>query len=83
MSFHFYVSRSESTGRFYVGHTEHLERRIFEHNSNRTQSIKNRGPWTLFYSEEYPTRSEAVQRERYVKRTKSRPYIEALGRPSR
>ena len=83
MPFHFYVLRSELTGRFYVGHTENLTRRIFEHNNNRTQSIKNRGPWTLFYSEEYATRSEAAQRERYVKRMKSRIYIEALARASR
>ncbi len=83
MPYHFYVLRSETTGRFYVGHTENLTRRIFEHNNNRTPSIKNRGPWTLFHSEEYPTRSEASQRERYVKRMKSHHYIEALARASR
>jgi putative endonuclease len=83
MAYHFYVLRSETTGRFYVGHTENLTRRIFEHNNNRTRSIKNRGPWTLFHSEEFPTRSEASQRERYVKQMKSRPYIEALARASR
>ena len=74
MAFHVYVLRSLSTGRFYVGHT----RRISEHNKNRTTSIKNRGPWAFFYSEEYATRSEASRREREIKQMKSRPYIEAL-----
>ena len=78
MAFHVYVLRSLSTGRFYVGHTENLARRISEHNKNRTTSIKNRGPWAFFYSEEYATRSEASRRERELKQMKSRPSIEAL-----
>ena len=36
MPFHVYILRSQSTGRFYIGHTENLIKRIFEHNSNRT-----------------------------------------------
>ena len=78
MAFHVYVLRSQSTGRFYVGHTENLARRISEHNNNRTASIKNRGPWEIYYSEEYATRSKASRREREIKQMKSRPYIEVL-----
>ena len=77
MAFHVYVLRSQSTGHFYVGHTENLARRISEHN-NRTASIKNRGPWEIFYSEEFATCSEASRREREIKGMKSRSYIEAL-----
>jgi putative endonuclease len=83
MTFYFYVLQSETTGRFYIGHTENLSKRIFEHNNKRTPSTKNRGPWVLFHSEEYPTRSEAARRERHVKGMKSRGYIEALARASR
>jgi len=83
MSFYFYVLQSETTGRFYTGHTENLSKRIFEHNNQRTPSTKNQGPWVLFHSEEYPTRPDAARREREVKRMKSRGYIEALARASR
>ena len=83
MLFHVYILRSQSTGRFYVGHTENLVKRIFEHNNNRTPSIKNRGPWELFYSEVFETRSEAARRERQIKSMKSRRFIEALVRASR
>jgi predicted GIY-YIG superfamily endonuclease len=38
MPFHVYILRSQTTGRFYVGHTENLVKRIFEHNNNRTPS---------------------------------------------
>jgi putative endonuclease len=55
MAFHVYVLRSQSTGRFYVGHTENLGRRISAHNNNRTASIKNRGPW------EFATRQRGVE----------------------
>jgi putative endonuclease len=83
MAFHTYVLKSQSTGRFYIGHTENLTKRIFEHNNNRTASIKNRGPWELFHFEEFATRSEAMRRERQLKRMKSRAYIESLARASR
>ena len=82
MSFYVYILRSQTTGRFYVGHTENLIKRIFEHNNNRTPSIKNRGPWVLFYSETYETRS-AAKRERQIKKMKSSKFIESLVRASR
>jgi len=50
MPFHTYILRSQATGRFYVGHTENLNKRLAEHHSNRTPSTKNRGPWELFDS---------------------------------
>ncbi len=83
MAFHMYILRSVSTGKFYVGHTENLTKRLFEHNHNRTLSIRNRGPWELVYSEEFRTRSEASRREREVKSMKSHKWIEQLVGASR
>ena len=83
MPFHVYILRSASTGRFYVGHTENLAKRILEHNSNQAPSTKGRGPWRLVYSEEFSTRSEASQREREIKGMKSHAWIERLARASR
>jgi putative endonuclease len=83
MPFHAYVLQSETTGRFYIGHTENLTKRIFEHNNNRTPSIRNRGPWKLVHAEEYATRAEAARRERQIKKMKSRKWIENLTRASR
>ena len=83
MPFHAYILQSESTGRFYVGHTENLNKRIAEHNNNRTASIKNRGPWKLVYSEVYSSRAEASHREREIKRMKIHSWIDKLVRASR
>jgi len=83
MIFHAYVIRSIATGRFYVGHTENLTKRVYEHNNNRTASIRNRGPWELVHSEEFATRSEAMRRELQIKKMKSHKWIEQLARASR
>jgi putative endonuclease len=83
MSFHMYILQSLSTGRFYVGHTQDISIRLQEHNQGRVPSTRNRGPWRLFYTQEFLTRSEASQRERQVKQMKSRAWIEQLARASR
>ena len=78
MTYWVYILRSESSGRFYVGHTNDLEDRLLRHNEGRVQVTKNRGPWHLVYREEFPTREAAVARERAIKGRKSRGYIETL-----
>jgi putative endonuclease len=78
MTFHVYILQSQTTTRFYVGHTENLAKRILEHNNNRTPSTKDRGPWVMIYSEPHKTRPEAVQRERQIKAMKSHRWIEQL-----
>jgi putative endonuclease len=46
-------------GRFYVGQTDNLERRLVEHNqSGETKgkyTLKN-GPWKLIWQQQHPTR---------------------------
>jgi putative endonuclease len=65
--FHVYVLQSLSTGRYYVGYTSELTQRLGQHNNGITKSTKNRGPWTLIYQESFPTKVEAMQRERFLK----------------
>ncbi len=67
-----------SYGRFYVGQTNDLERRLNEHNNPKNASSKytpKSGPWKLVYKEEYLTRSEAMVREKQVKSKKSACWI--------
>jgi putative endonuclease len=83
MAYYVYILQSESTGRYYVGQTEHLEERVRYHQSNYSKSLKNRGPWKLRHFEEYSTRSEAMRREAYIKRQKDRRFNESLISASR
>ncbi len=65
--FHVYILRSRITGRYYVGSTEAVERRIREHNSGKSASTRSGVPWELVHTVSFPTRSEAVACERRVK----------------
>jgi len=83
MSFHFYILLSETTNRYYVGHTQDVEQRLAYHNANYSKSLRNRGPWRLVYEEEYKTRAQAMRRERQIKSWKDRDMIERLVSASR
>jgi len=65
--FYVYVLQSDQNNQFYVGHTNDLKRRLKEHRSGRTTSLKGRGPYKLTYYEEFETRNEALSREKYLK----------------
>ena len=62
-----YILISDKDKGFYYGSTENIETRISRHNAGSVRSTKHRRPLTLHHFEEYKTRSEAVQRERYFK----------------
>jgi putative endonuclease len=78
VSFYVYILKSESSSRYYIGHTENLAKRIAEHNNGRVRSAKGRGPWLCIYSETLASKPEAANRELQIKRLKSRKSIEAL-----
>lgn len=76
--FYLYILKSKKTGKFYIGKTENIERRITYHNSGYNRSTKSGIPWELVYTEKYFTRAEVVQRENEIKKKKSRKYIESM-----
>ena len=70
-----YVLESKS-GKRYVGQTNNLERRLFEHNNGLTRyTTKQRTQWKVIYYETFPTRSEAMKREAYFKTGKGRDFV--------
>jgi len=73
-----YILYSKSLDRYYTGHTQDLEDRLTPHNQGRSKATKGGTPWQLVYTETFPTRSQAMQREQAIKRKKSRQYIESL-----
>ena len=73
-----YILQSETTGRFYIGSTNDLDRRLSEHARNHTPCTRNRGPWKPVYQESFPNLAEARRRESEIKRWKSARMIRAL-----
>jgi putative endonuclease len=73
-----YILRSESSGRYYVGSTNDLERRVSEHVRSHSLATRGRGPWTAVYKENFPSLLEARRRELQIKRWKSAKLISEL-----
>ncbi len=64
-----YILSNRRYGVLYVGFTNNLVRRLFEHKSRSTPGFtSDYGATRLVYVEEYPTALEARSRERSLKR---------------
>jgi putative endonuclease len=83
--FHTYILYSEKLNKYCIGHCEDIVLRIQRHNAGWSHFTSQINDWILKYSEQYPTKSEAMRREHEIKRKKSRKFIEDLitagGRP--
>ena len=67
MAFWAYILRC-CDGRYYTWHTEHLERRMAEHQHGRfCDFTARRRPVNLVWSESFSTRLEALEAERRIK----------------
>ena len=76
--FYLYILKSIKDGSFYIGQCCNLSERLSRHNSGYNISTKAKKPWELVYFEEHRTRSEAVKRERELKKQKSHKHIGKL-----
>ena len=76
--FFVYILQSALDKSFYIGFSSNLENRLREHNYGRTGYTKKKRPWKLVYFEEYKTINEAVKREKYLKRLKSKIALEKI-----
>jgi putative endonuclease len=77
--FYVYVLPSQTSGKRYVGQTDDLDERVAQHNDPNRSGVlftsKNPGPWLLVYSEAHTTRSEAMQREKWLKSGVGRDWL--------
>ena len=62
-----YILKSTKTGKYYIGSTWNIGNRLINHNLGLSEWTKNKGPFVLIYKEAYPTRTEAVKREKQIK----------------
>ncbi|MBP8040521.1 MAG: GIY-YIG nuclease family protein, partial [Bacteroidales bacterium] len=62
--YYVYILKSLKDGRFYIGSTADVEKRLLYHNSGRQRSTKNRIPFVLVYSESFEDKAIALAREK-------------------
>jgi len=83
MKYFVYILYSKTKDRFYIGSCSDLEERLRRHNAGATASTKNGRPWDIVYQEIFEDKSKAIRRENYIKKMKSREFIEKLISQSR
>ncbi len=67
MPYFVYILLSLKDEKLYVGCTENLERRIKDHNQGKVIATVKRRPLEIIYSEKLDDKSEAFNRERFLK----------------
>ncbi|MFZ2484724.1 MAG: GIY-YIG nuclease family protein [Minisyncoccia bacterium] len=72
-----YVYVLQSPKQFYIGSTSDLRRRLIEHQTNKSLSTKNRGPWKLIYYEASLSNRDARKREIYLKTAWGKRYLKS------
>ena len=76
MGYHVYVLKSLKNNRLYTGSTHDIDKRLREHQAGQSKATRYIRPFQLLLVETYPTRSEAVRRERELKTGKGREEIQ-------
>ena len=67
MAYFVYVLQSLKDGRYYIGVTSNIKKRLEFHNSGKQRSTKKRIPFKLIYFEECVDKLAALRREKQIK----------------
>ena len=73
-----YILKNDITGRYYIGSTNNLARRLRQHQLGYTRTTRVLKTLHLVYKEEFSSIIEARNREKKLKSYKSKKYIEKL-----
>lgn len=77
MVYYAYVIHSKKFNRLYKGHCNNLQDRLKQHNWGKTKATKPFIPWEVVYFETFPTREEAIVREKYFKTAAGRRFLKS------
>ena len=79
MQFYVYILYNDKHDKFYIGQTYNLEKRIFEHtNKLSVYTARYDGVWRIVHTEQCNTRSDAMNREKFLKRQKNKNFYKKL-----
>ncbi|OWY20725.1 excinuclease ABC subunit C [Sphingobacteriales bacterium UPWRP_1] len=71
-----YILQSEKDSSFYIGYTQDPQKRLEQHNRGKSTYTSRKLPWKIVYVETYDLKSEALKREKFLKKPTS---VEASG----
>lgn len=78
MSAYIYILRFKKSGKYYVGSTDNLVRRLHQHSVGNTPSTKLLGEHRLVFSQRVTTLKIARSAEKKIKSWKRREFIEKI-----
>ncbi|MBI5071701.1 GIY-YIG nuclease family protein [Candidatus Falkowbacteria bacterium] len=70
-----YVLQSLKDYKLYIGFTDNLRKRFWEHQTGKVTATKNRRPLKLVYYEACLDKKSAIKREKYFKTGFGRRYL--------
>jgi len=73
-----YILESLRDGRYYIGSTIDIEKRLIDHKKGLTSTTKRFGGVKLVFSQEYSTIKEARIIERKLKNLKRKDYLKKI-----
>ena len=82
MRYYLYILRSEARGKYYIGVSNNVARRVLEHNSGFSRSTKPYRPFALVRVEGYKSINEAYSRECFLKSKRSTKIIDIVVKSS-
>ena len=78
MAYFVYILESLSTGRYYVGQTYDLPKRLSEHNGLLAGHTRKEQPWKVVWTLEVGTRKEAMNLEKKIKRRGAKRFLQDI-----
>ena len=73
-----YILQSDKDGKFYVGYTNNIRRRVDEHNNGEVSITKHRRPFRLVYLEGYLNQQDATASEKFFKTGWGRTHLKKV-----
>ena len=84
MAYVVYIIYSEKIDKYYIGRSENFDQRIEIHNSPENLKWSKTGqPWRHFLLITCESKNQSIEIERYLKKMKSRKYLEYLAGDNR
>lgn len=77
-----YVLYSRGDKKFYIGYTENLDRRIYEHQVKNVHTTARYNKPELIFFEAFKSKEDALRREQYFKTSKGRTALRLITRAS-
>jgi putative endonuclease len=74
MCYYVYILQSQVDFSFYIGYSANPAARLERHNSGRSRYTSRKSPWKIVFTEEFALKTDALERERFLKKQRNREF---------